>query len=50
VLFKHRDDAERVRSQWLDHLLRGVAEAAHESPSLTQAAVDRVAERVLPRR
>ena len=50
VLFKHRDDAERVRSQWLDHLLRGVEEAAHEAQPLTQAAVDRVADRVLPRR
>jgi MoxR-like ATPase/intein/homing endonuclease len=50
VLFKHRDDADRVRSQWLDHLLRGVEEAAHEGHPLTQAAVDRVAERVLPRR
>ena len=50
VLFKHRDDAERVRSQWLDHLLRGVEEASHEAQPLTQAAVDRVADRVLPRR
>ena len=50
VLFKHRDDAERVRSQWLDHLLRGVAEAGAEARPLTQAAVERVADRVLPRR
>jgi len=50
VLFKHRDDAERVRSQWLDHLLRGVEEAGAEAGPLTQAAVERVADRVLPRR
>jgi len=50
VLFKHRDDAARVRSQWLDHLLRGVEEAAQEAHPLTQAAVDRVADRVLPKR
>jgi len=50
VLFKHRDDADRVRSQWLDHLLRGVEEAGHEAHPLTQASVDRVADRVLPRR
>jgi intein/homing endonuclease len=50
VLFKHRDDAARVRSQWLDHLLRGVEEAASEPRPLTQASVDRVADRVLPRR
>ena len=50
VLFKHRDDAARVRSQWLDHLLRGVEEAAAEPRPLTQASVDRVADRVLPRR
>ena len=50
VLFKHRDDADRVRSQWLDHLLRGVEEAGHETHPLTQASVDRVADRVLPRR
>lgn len=50
VLFKHRDDADRVRTQWLDHLLRGVEEATHEPQPLTQATVDRVADRVLPRR
>ncbi len=50
VLFKHRDDADRVRSQWLDHLLRGVEEVLREARPVTQAAVDRVAERVLPRR
>jgi intein/homing endonuclease len=50
VLFKHRDDADRVRSQWLDHLLRGVEEVAHEARPLTQSTVDRVADRVLPRR
>jgi MoxR-like ATPase len=50
VLFKHREDADRVRSQWLDHLLRGVAETTSEARPLTQAGVDRVADRVLPRR
>jgi MoxR-like ATPase len=50
VLFKHRDDADRVRSQWLDHLLRGVEEVSREAHPATQAAVDRVADRVLPRR
>lgn len=50
VLFKQRDDAERVRAQWLDHLLRGVEETSREQRPLTQQAVDRIAERVLPRR
>ncbi|HEY6101860.1 MAG TPA: MoxR family ATPase [bacterium] len=50
VLFKHRDDADRIRSQWLDHLLRGVAEVSAEARPLSQSAVDRVADRVLPRR
>lgn len=50
VLFKHRDDAELVRSQWLDHLLRGVEEVGRESKPWTQETIARVAERVLPRR
>lgn len=50
VLFKHREDADRVRSQWLDHLLRGVEEVGREGRPLTQAVVDRVADRVLSRR
>jgi len=50
VLFKQRDDAERVRSQWLEHLLRGVAETGREPRPWTQQTIERVADRVMPRR
>lgn len=50
VLFKQRDDAERVRTQWLDHLLQRVAEIDIEPRPWTQETVERVAGRVAPRR
>jgi MoxR-like ATPase len=50
VLFKQREDAERIRTQWLDHLLRGVEETSHEPRPWSQQTIDRVAERVMPRR
>lgn len=50
VLFKHRDDAELVRTQWLDHLLRGIEEMGRESRPWTQETIERVADRIMPRR
>jgi MoxR-like ATPase len=50
VLFKHRDDAEAIRGQWLDHLLRGLEEIQREPRPWTQETVARVADRVLPHR
>lgn len=50
VLFKHRDDADLIRNQWLDHLLRGVEEVSRESKPWTHDTIARVADRVLPRR
>lgn len=50
VLFKQRDDAELMRTQWLDHLLRGVQEVGQEPLPRNQQTIDRVADRVLPRR
>jgi MoxR-like ATPase len=50
VLFKQRDDAELMRTQWLDHLLRGVQEVRQEPVPWTQQTIDRVADRVLPKR
>ncbi len=50
VLFKQRDDADLMRTQWLDHLLRGVQEVGQEPPPRNQQTIDRVADRVLPKR
>ncbi len=50
VLFKHRDDADLMRAQWLDHLLRGVEEVGREPKPWSQDTISRVAERVLPKR
>jgi MoxR-like ATPase len=50
VLFKQRDDAELMRTQWLDHLLRGVHEVSQEPVPWNQQTIDRVADRVLPKR
>lgn len=50
VLFKQRDDAELMRTQWLDHLLRGVQEVGQEPLPRSQQTIDRVADRVLPKR
>jgi MoxR-like ATPase len=50
VLFKQRDDAELMRTQWLDHLLRGVHEVGQEPMPWNQQTIDRVADRVLPKR
>jgi MoxR-like ATPase len=50
VLFKHRDDAEAIRGQWLDHLLRGLEEIQREPRPWTQETVARVVDRVLPHR
>jgi MoxR-like ATPase len=50
VLFKQRDDAELMRTQWLDHLLRGVQEVGQEPMPWSQQTIDRVADRVLPKR
>ena len=49
VLFKQRDDAERVRTQWLDHLLGSVRSLDREPRPWTQDAIDRVADRASPR-
>ena len=49
VLFKQRDDAERVRTQWLDHLLGSVRSLDREPRPRRQDAIDRVAGRVSPR-
>ncbi len=50
VLVKHRDDAQLLRAQWLDLLLKGVEEVGREPKPWTQDTIDRVANRVLPRR
>jgi len=50
VLFKQRDDADLMRTQWLDHLLRGVQEVGQEPIPWNQQTIDRVADRVLPKR
>jgi MoxR-like ATPase len=50
VLFKQRDDAELMHTQWLDHLLRGVQEVGQEPMPWSQQTIDRVADRVLPKR
>jgi MoxR-like ATPase len=50
VLFKQRDDADLMRTQWLDHLLRGVQEVGREPMPWNQQTIDRVADRVLPKR
>ena len=50
VLFKHHDDAELVRTQWLDHLLRGLEEAGREPKPWNQPMIQRIADNVLPRR
>jgi len=50
VLFKQRDDAELMRTQWLDHLLRGIQEVGREPMPWNQQTIDRVADRVLPKR
>jgi len=50
VLFKHRDDADLMRTQWLDHLLRGVDEVGREPRPWSQETIARVAERVWPKR
>jgi MoxR-like ATPase len=50
VLFKHRDDAELIRTQWLEHLLRGLDEAGREPKPWTQHTIQRIADNVLPRR
>jgi len=49
-LFKHRDDADLMRTQWLDHLLRGVDEVGREPRPWSQETIARVAERVWPKR
>jgi len=50
VLFKHHDDAELVRTQWLDHLLRGLEDAGREPRPWNQPMIQRIADNVLPRR
>ncbi len=50
VLFKHHDDAELVRTQWLDHLLRGLEDAGREPKPWNQPMIQRIADNVLPRR
>ncbi|HXF83063.1 MAG TPA: MoxR family ATPase [bacterium] len=45
VLFKQRDDAERVRTQWLDHLLAGLRALEREERPWTQETIERVASR-----
>ena len=49
ALFKHRDDANLMRAQWLDHLLRGVDEIGREAAPWSQETISRVAEWVLPK-
>lgn len=50
VLSKQRDDAQLLRTQWLDLLLRGVEDVRREPQPWTQETIDRVASRVLPHR
>ncbi|HET6781534.1 MAG TPA: MoxR family ATPase [bacterium] len=50
VLFKHHDDAELVRTQWLGHLLRGLEEVGREPKPWSQPTIQRIADNVLPRR
>src|SRR4030065_557781 len=46
---RRRDAAERVRTQWLDHLLGSVRSLDREPRPWTQDAIDRVADRASPR-
>ena len=50
VLFKHRDDAELIRTQWLDHLLRGLEDVGREPKPWNQSTLQRIADNALPRR
>ncbi len=50
ALFKHRDDAQLIRNQWLDLLLRGVEDVSREPKPWTQETIDRVAQKLLPHR
>ncbi|HEY3247261.1 MAG TPA: MoxR family ATPase [bacterium] len=48
VLFKHREDAELLRTQWLDLVLRGLEEVEHAPGPWSQETIDRAADHVLP--
>ncbi len=50
ALSKHRDDAQLLRTQWLDVLLRGVEDVRREPQPWTQETIDRVAQKLLPHR
>ncbi len=50
ALSKHRDDAQLLRTQWLDLLLRGVEDVRREPQPWTQETIDRVAQKLLPHR
>ncbi len=49
ALCKHRDDAELLRTQWLDVLLRGLDDIRREPQPWTQDTIDRVARTLLAR-
>jgi MoxR-like ATPase len=50
VLFKHQDDAQAVRGQWLDQMLAGLAALERDGQPWTQDTIARVAERLPGRR
>ncbi len=50
ALCKHRDDAQVLRTQWLDLLLRSVDDLRREPSPWTQETIDRVAHKLLPHR
>ncbi len=50
VLFKQRDDAERVRTQWLDHFLTSIEALDGEARPWTHEIIERAAGRPTMRR
>ncbi len=50
TLCKHRDDAQLIRTQWLDLLLRSVDEVMREPKPWTQDTIERVAHKLIPHR
>jgi len=49
VLFKHREDADLLRTQWLDHVLQGLQTVENTNGPWSQDTIDRAADQVLPK-
>jgi len=50
ALSKHRDDAQSLRTKWIDVMLRGLEEIRQEQQPWTQETIERVATKLLPQR